>query len=29
MNYDFSEKEQNFIKAVAECIQPFADKAGP
>jgi len=29
MNYDFSEKEQDFIQAVADCIQPFADKAGP
>jgi len=29
MNYDFSEKEQAFIQAVADCIQPFADKAGP
>lgn len=29
MNYDFSEEEQAFIQAVTECIQPFADKAGP
>jgi len=28
MNYDLSEEELNFITAVAECIQPFADKAG-
>ena len=28
MNYDFSEKEQDFIQAVADCSPPFADKAG-